>query len=274
MTRAAQRLIVAGYETVQRRKPDCWYDLVHSGLAPSMTEAAAPWNAGETILRFGEGMRAEDGGERPRVRPPDALPAWLRAKAPPESVALPVSPSRLGAEQEGGRERVEQGRLAHGLLQILPDLAPDRRAAAARDYLDAYGGALAAPRRVALAAQIVGVIEAPNLAPLFGPGSRGEVALAGVLRRPGRADIPYSGRLDRLLVTEAGLSIVDFKLGAAPVRPSPAHVAQLALYRAALRPLYPEKPVSAALVYLDGATLAPVDGTELDAALEAAVGAG
>ena len=38
MTRAAQRLIVAGYETSKRRPPDCWYDLVHSGLADELVE--------------------------------------------------------------------------------------------------------------------------------------------------------------------------------------------------------------------------------------------
>ena len=60
-----------------------------------------------------------------------------------------------------------------------------------------------------------------------------------MLRRPGSADVAYSGRLDRLVVKDGTLSIVDFKLGKAPARPSAAHVAQLALYRAALRPLYP-----------------------------------
>ena len=95
-------------------------------------------------------------------------------------------------------------------------------------------------------------MEAPELAGLFGPGSRGEVPLAGILRRPGRADLAYSGRLDRMLATDEAILIVDFKLGPAPARPSPAHVTQLAVYRAALRPHYPLKPVRAALVYLDG----------------------
>ncbi len=274
MTRAAQRLVVAGYETAKKRKPDCWYDLVHAGLAPSMSEAPAAWDASETILRFGEGLRAEDGGQSRPARPPGALPAWLRARAAAEPALLPVSPSRIGAGDEGGRERLELGRLAHGLLQILPDLAPDLRPAAAKAYLDAQGGALGEPARAALAAQVVGVVESPDLAALFGPGSRGEVALTGVLRRPGSADVPYNGRLDRLVAAEGCLSIVDFKLGKAPARPATAHVAQLALYRAALQPLYPALPVSAALAYLDGPTLVPIGPAELDAALEAALRSG
>ena len=44
-----------------------------------------------------------------------------------------------------------------------------------------------AAAREALADQVVSTVAAPELAALFGPGSRGEVSLAGVLRRPGRA---------------------------------------------------------------------------------------
>jgi len=271
MTRAAQRLVVAGYETSTGRSQGCWYGLVESGLRESMTDSAAPWSGGETIRRFGGGLFADDGGETPLPLASALLPAWLSAKAAPDAPAEPLRPSRLGHRRES--ERVSEGRLAHALLQMLPDIAPERRGAAAKGYLAAHGGALSAAARLALAAQVLSVIDAPELAALFGPGSRGEVSLAGVLRRPGRADAPYSGRLDRLLVTEAAASIVDFKLGTAPTLPSPTHVAQLAVYRAALQAIYPTLPVRAALVYIDGPTLRPIETRELDAALDAVDGA-
>ncbi len=122
-----------------------------------------------------------------------------------EQSAAPFAPSRSGRARES--ERVAEGRLAHALLQMLPEVARERRVAAAKAYLDAHGGALDATVCAALAALVVKTIEAPELAALFGPGSRGEVPLAGVLRRPGRAATPYRGRLDRVLVTQN--SIVD-----------------------------------------------------------------
>ena len=79
----------------------------------------------------------------------------------------------------------------------------------------------------------------------------------------------YSGRLDRLVATDEGVLIVDFKLGEKPKRPAASHIAQLALYRAALQPIYCGLPIRAALVYLDGPTLAQISGEELDAALDA-----
>ncbi len=120
-----------------------------------------------------------------------------------------------------------------------------------------------------VASKVVAAIGAPELNPIFNPGSRSEVALAGVLSRPGRPDLAYSGRLDRLVATDQGVLIVDFKLAEKPARPAAAHVAQLALYRAALQPLYSGTTIGAALVYLDGATLTPISGEELDAALNA-----
>ena len=267
MTRAAQRLVVAGYETSKARSEDCWYNIVEFGLRESMVDAPAPWSGSETIRRFGEGLVADECGDASLPLASALLPDWLSPKADPEASTHPLRPSRLSRKRESGR--VIEGRLAHVLLLMLPDIAPERRIAAAKAYLDMHGGALGAAARMALVTQVVSVIEAPDLAALFGPGSRGEVPLAGVLRRPGQADAPYNGRLDRLLVTETEVSIVDFKLGAAPALPSPAHVAQLAVYRGALQPIYPTLPVRAALVYLDGPTMRPIEPEELKAALDA-----
>ena len=112
MTRAAQRLIVAGYETSRRRPTDCWYDLIHTGLADALSKRRRPFRGDETILRFGEGLRAEDraarrrplrlarlcpAGSWPRPRPrPWPLLSILRA--PGASAGRPRSgPSRVGS---------------------------------------------------------------------------------------------------------------------------------------------------------------------------------
>jgi ATP-dependent helicase/nuclease subunit A len=267
MTRAAQRLIVAGHETLRQRSADCWYDLVHSGLVDALVEAPAPFRGDEAILRFGEGLRAEDCGETAPSRAFDALPSWLTSKAAPETLASPLNPSRAGGVGGGDRERAFEGRLAHALLEMLPSLPPKRRPGAAEAYLDAWGGALPESARASLASKVLAAIGAPELSRLFGPGSRGEVALTGFLSRPGRPDLPYSGRLDRLVATEEGVLIVDFKLGGKPDQWATAHVTQLAIYRAALQPLYRGAAIRAALVYLDEPILIPIGEEELDAAL-------
>ncbi|HVP98369.1 MAG TPA: double-strand break repair helicase AddA [Roseiarcus sp.] len=267
MTRAAQRLIVAGYETSRKRKPDCWYSFVERGLRDIAKPAPAPWDPKATILRYGEGLRADNDRAEKQFEPRERFPSWLIAPAAQESERPALHPSRIGFRRLGSEERISAGRLGHALLQSLPRLPSEQRAAGARAYLEAHGAALAPPMRVDLATKVLRVMEAPETRDLFGPNSRGEVSLVGALRREARADLPYRGRLDRLLVADDCVTIADFKLGAAPARHAPAHVAQLAVYREALRPLYPGLILRAALVYLDGPTLAIISDRELDEAL-------
>ena len=109
----------------------------------------------------------------------------------------------------------------------------------------------------------------PELAPLFAPGSRAEAAVAGTLC-PGRGGprCRSTGRIDRIAVGADAVTIADFKSGA-PVGAAspPAYVAQLALYRAALAPLYPDRPVRAFLVWLGAREAVEVPPAALDAAL-------
>ncbi|MGO4869150.1 MAG: double-strand break repair helicase AddA [Roseiarcus sp.] len=271
MTRAAQRLVVAGYEGVRGRPRDNWFDLVRSGLGDALTPAPAPWDGEATILRLGE----TGGGQAVAATPPAArseeAPAWLRASAGREAAAAPLSPSRAGAPPrsgEAGRTRRQEGLLAHVLLQHLPDIPAERRRQAAARFLALRGGALPPERLEELAERALATLARPELAPLFAAGSRAEVAVAGALPRPGRSALAFAGRIDRVAVGAEGVFIADFKSGA-PVggAPPPAYVAQLALYRAALAPLYPDRPARAFLVWLGAAQVVEIPPAALDDAL-------
>ena len=83
---------------------------------------------------------------------------------------------------------------------------------------------------------------------MFGPGSRAEVSIVGRLPRNVGSPALVSGQIDRLVVTSSEVLIVDFKTNHAPpsrVADAPAaYVRQLALYRAVLTRLYPERAVA------------------------------
>ena len=83
-------------------------------------------------------------------------------------------------------------------------------------------------------------------------------------------DADLEGQIDRLVETEAGLLILDYKTNRPPPRTAeevaPAYIAQLAAYRAALRKLYPERALRAALLWTDGPRLMEISSTSLDAA--------
>src|SRR5690606_8034523 len=97
-----------------------------------------------------------------------------------------------------------------------------------------------------------------------------EVAVMGTVE-VGASPRAVSGRIDRLVVSPDAVLIVDYKTNRPPpsgLAEAPAsHVAQMSLYRALLAPVYPDRPVRAALVYTERPLLIPVPDDVMDDAL-------
>ena len=282
MTRAADRLIVAGVQPGNMKgvRKDSWYDLARRGLANSdLVLEEVP--AGDGVVK--SYRRAED--TRPPVesvaeaqasaRPP--LPDWLHARPPPQHAAdIRLRPSDPGdgdgkifrsGESVAQRARaLQRGVLVHRLLQSLPELAAGRRRELAIGYLARNAEAWTEAEREALAEQVLALISDPRFAPVFASGSRAEVPIVG--RLDGRL---VSGQVDRLAVTPAEVLIVDYKTNHAPpasaAEAPDGYVRQLALYRAVLCRLYPQRPVRAALLWTETTDLMEISAPALDAAL-------
>jgi ATP-dependent helicase/nuclease subunit A len=219
---------------------------------------------------------ATQAGAQPTTQ--QAPVAWLMRDAAPEAPAeRNVTPS-TAIDEEAARgvtpgdkpHALLRGVLVHRLLQSLPELAPERRAAAADQYLARAGHALADAERANLSRQVLRVIEDARFAALFASPSRAEVPIVGRLMRDGVA-LRVSGQVDRLAVTPDAVLIGDFKTNrAAPRRIEdvpPAYVGQLALYRAVLMLLYPDRPVRAALIWTEVPDLMEFSAEVLDGAL-------
>ena len=80
-----------------------------------------------------------------------------------------------------------------------------------------------------------------------------------------------SGALDRLCVSGDRVLIADFKTGRAVPKTveevPPNYVAQLAIYRALLQPIYPRQEIRAALVFTEAPALIDIPSVALDQAL-------
>jgi ATP-dependent helicase/nuclease subunit A len=214
--------------------------------------------------------------------PPAARPAWLLEPAPPDMLpARALTPSNAddessaaGATDPGaGAERIKalaRGVLMHRLLQALPGIAPERRAEAARRHVARASPPFTSAEREAMIEQIRRVLEDPRFADLFGPVSRAEVPIVGRIVQAGRT-IPVSGQVDRLAITAQGVLIADYKTNRPPPRRPedvPAgYLRQLALYRAVLGRVYPDRPVRAALVWTEVPDLMEISAPTLERAL-------
>ncbi|MDQ0316749.1 double-strand break repair helicase AddA [Amorphus orientalis] len=292
MTRAEDQLIVCGWSPKRGPHEECWYRLIETGLAPDLVDVTD--DEANVVAREWHGVRTErtappeqDEPAAARTRTP--LPDWARTPAPPPVVRAPaLSPSGAlphdaGSVRRAGetdradpsmdpetvrRTALLRGDLTHRLLELLPDAPPDERPAAGRRILAVHPGAQSLDGE-AIIASVLAILDDPQFAPVFGPGSRPEVAVAG--RLPiGGVERLVTGRIDRMVQAGGRVLIVDFKSD----RPAPAtvddvpqsYIAQLALYRDVLRPLVGDAALEAALVWTDSGRLMKVPPADLDRA--------
>jgi len=279
MTRAEERLYIGGY--LGKRTPGdsiaYWYGDISRAIRQM-----------EGAVRLPAGIYDENGAEQEMIRvaseqtaAPDkaagkirqahvqtvAVPEWAGRGAPAEPAPpRPLAPSRPSGDEPAAAsplsvqagDRFRRGNITHKLLQLLPDLPESERLPAMTRYLENYTPALDPALRQDIADETMAVLSHAGFAALFGAGSLAEVPVTGLLP-DGRL---IAGQLDRLLVTDTEILIVDYKTN----RPPPLNEADVpAIYRGQLRAyaemlalIYPGRTVRAALLWTDGARLMPV----------------
>ena len=166
-------------------------------------------------------------------------------------------PAVLSPLALGGGDRFKRGLIIHRLLQSLPELPPAEREAAARRFLALPTHALAAAEQDDIRTRTLSLLSHPDFAPLFAPGSLAEVPVVGLI-----GDHALSGQIDRLVVAEGRVLIVDYKTLRRPPETedevSALYLRQLALYSAALARVYPGREIQCALLWTEAPLLMPI----------------
>ncbi len=276
MTRAEDELHIAGIVRERTKLEETWYGTVADALEEDSSEIElAP---GLDAKVFPKHVPADTYGEAPETA------ATIVMTIPPKPLELRkapkiVTPSRAGAEADpldahveatGDADEARRAGIAlHALLQHLPGVPETERDSVAVAALDSL-----LPehpdRHAELAATALALIADPALSQAFGPNSRAEVAVSALARREGE-DVLIAGRIDRLVITEQEVGIIDFKSDAIPPGDAeaipPHYVAQLAHYRAVLCRIHPDKAVSAALLWTTTGQLMSVPESAMDDAM-------
>ncbi len=269
LTRAQDRLYLSGYETRRGPQEGSWYSLLAAAFEglEGKQKITDPVAGEVQRLENAQEVAAEDDGQtwKAELVLPE-LPQWAsRSPAAEAGPLVPLAPSKLdfdasgvigpgqGAPGMAGR----RGLLVHKLLEQLPKLDTDEREQACHNYLSRPAFRLAADQIDEIWASLSKILTDPRFGPLFGPGSRAEVTIAATVG--GRA---LSGRIDRLVVRDDEVLIVDFKSNRLPPERledvPPAYLAQLAAYTKVIDQIYPDRPVRAALLWTSVAQLMPV----------------
>ncbi len=289
MTRAEDRLFIAGWRGDRDAPEECWYRLIEAGLAaegdaldfdsrPEMGEEG--WSGAGRRLSNPQTEAPDQIEPAAGVgEPPVALPDWATAPPRPEpSPSRPLTPSRPEMEEPaalgpsgGDREHLTRGLLVHRLLQLLPDLPASERRKACRRYLRQKALGLDERRIEDIEDGVMRVLEDPELASLFGPTSLAEVPFAGEIKGAEGRAIAVTGRVDRLVVEGDRVMAIDFKTNRLPAASEAdipkAYLWQMALTRAALQRVYPGKSVTCGLLWTVGPKFMPLTAERLDASL-------
>jgi ATP-dependent helicase/nuclease subunit A len=168
--------------------------------------------------------------------------------------AIAVDDDAAPPPSEAMRAAARRGSLIHQLLERLAAVPPDNRFDCTLRWLEQSAGIADAAERTEIAEHVCEVLSIPDFAPLFGPNSLGEAPLAATLP-DGRV---IAGTVDRLLVKDEQVSVIDFKTGQVPknVESIPAsHRAQMSAYSEALAVIFPGRTIKAALLYTAGPKL-------------------
>jgi ATP-dependent helicase/nuclease subunit A len=291
MTRAADRLYVcgsAGKDLAQQ----CWYSRIESGLKQKNIGSSCAGPDGRAVWRYCPSRQAMEGGQPSMLAEdmplPEPLPDWLKSKPAPEPASLPwLAPSKAAESLSVNRETIEKvrsplnrpfesalerGSHIHRLLQSLPALPLDLREARAKAYLSLKAHRLTAEEQQEISATVLQLLTYRAFSSVFSPESLAEAPIVARVKLKDGRIVPVSGRIDRLIVKDDEVLILDFKSN----RPPPdgpedvdsSYVRQLALYRQAMLLLYPERAVRAGLLWTEGPRLMELPAILLDRSLD------
>ncbi|MEM8700230.1 MAG: PD-(D/E)XK nuclease family protein, partial [Pseudomonadota bacterium] len=293
LTRAEDRLIVCGWEPKRGQHEECWYALVERALKPGAKELTDK-NGEVTGWRWQMTAEATQTPSRTHESPQPSgddktadLPDWLLTPVSPLPKKKRLQPSKAFEELEikDGIEPVpaparllgntrpaswplERGRLVHRLLELLPALPEAERLASAERFLQQE----LKPEFVSYAGRLLdevgAILHSDDFAPLFRGTAQAEVPIVGSIRSVDGTEVDVAGQIDRLLVEDNRVVIVDYKTNFNPPETVDAipleYRAQLSVYRELLRQIYPDRDVSACLLWTSAPSLMVIPSEILD----------
>jgi ATP-dependent helicase/nuclease subunit A len=264
VTRAEERLYVGGALGPRAKgvpPEESWYAAIERGMRGLGAEPQVDGRYEWAGLAPQDVVMPKAAAAKPGPAPV-RLPDWASRQAPVEArPPRPLAPSSIGIDDASDpppsgamRAAAERGRLLHALFERLPMVESGQRRAVAERWL-AGAGRLASPaERGELIELACAIIDDPAYADLFAADALAEAPIAAVVE--GQV---IAGTVDRLHITAEQVRFVDFKTnrrapsGLADVPPS--HLKQMAAYAAALRQIFPDRAVEAALLYTAGPVL-------------------
>lgn len=269
LTRAEDGLLVAGFEAKRRRRyENSWYEKLRNAAEALPDCQRRPDGDGVMVQKDQTApVRSESIPEEKSRKDESSfdLPPWLFEQAPQEVLPRPaLTPSSFGESHtpagRGRQQAMLRGSLTHRLLEVLPQLDKASQQRAIGRITAPYAlGPLDAEAIDQAVKSTLTLLEDERLGSLFGENSRAEVPISGMVDHH-----VVSGIIDRLVVSDDEVIIIDFKTGQPPDSASdlpPAYIQQLNLYGQVIGQIWPSHALKSGLIYTEDGSIHWIDAT-------------
>lgn len=253
MTRAEKWLIVAAAGKVGSGN-DSWYSIVSDGFEHVGADTIEQNEFSLKRYSHGNWDHGSEVETRAAISTPHEKIELSHVKTP--DVVVPLNPSQLGGSkvivgtsEDGGG--IERGNLVHKLLEELPKYPNSKWPKIGTNILAQFE--LEDDAATQVLEEIIKLLTIQDLNWIFAPDTLAEVEISATIAELN--NLKMHGVIDRLIVTETTVHIVDFKTNevvpSTPEETPDGILRQLGLYASAIKSIYPKHQVFAAILWTE-----------------------
>ncbi len=252
LTRAEDRLYICGWRTQKQPKENNWHALVQQALESIGTRFNFKdgWQGTGISYLCPQEVSVASTPPKKQVNSfeHDTLPAWVFDNPAQEQCSVEIiKPSQPPPNNE---DSLQRGTIIHKLLQHLPGVPSSRREQFCAQFLEQYPN----QNKPHITQSVFNIVEAPEFAAIFGPNSAAEVPVSGWI--DGKL---VSGQIDRIVVDNSSVLIVDYKTNINPPTSldgvPQGYIKQMINYKTALQAVYPKHTINCAILWTEAPSL-------------------
>ena len=273
LTRPQDRLIICGaWYGSKKSKTGCGKNSWYGHCANAMEELKVnlypkPLLNTKAAMFIGKpDTESITGFEETDVSKDESTPDWLNQSVTRDhsdsttqtqgASTLRDAPVLVPFSKDKRARSLGRGNVIHNLLEVLPSIPVEERRAVAEQRMEKIKN-FEEEEKEEIVSSTIGVLNDPQFAEVFDLDGRAEAPIIGSIE--GLSGRLINGRVDRLVVREHEVLIIDFKTNRRPPKEEScvpmSYLVQMATYRAVLSQVYPQKEIRCALLWTEGPKL-------------------
>jgi len=271
MTRAESELYIAGHQDKRPKNitdtyEKSWHNIIKSSL--SEIGRIDKDDNGEDIYILESNNNAEENNKVETIKTKKAIPIPEYFSYSPEITDTNIEVITPSIEQSNSHQpakdtkEIERGNIIHYLLEVLVKIEPSKRYQAAQQFLEKSS----VENIESIINEVISVFDNPDLSFLFSTNSKSEIAITGNYKNH-----IVSGQIDRLVITDDAVYIVDYKTSRKPpetIEKIPHnYIRQIALYKNSIADIYKDKEIICYFLWTHSLKLQKIDNITIEKTL-------